>query len=549
MDIKKKIEVIGVKKEIEKKIHDYFTPGRGGQLSLIEGASIVKAMDYITSLVRDIPAPNDEARWVLSGFTHKVHTAVLAGNLPLTRFSQLEQMGADISGSSGTDFYGIVKSAADSFISGAGRSGHDPFMQERAELMTIAVERFIALNTPGIVSDMASQRGNVILQNSSNSQFSTTRQTTQMISRIETNVSVLAMSGVPLVSVEEMVSVMRGVRAPAELSGSNLNLAETPAAAETGTARIANAVMDFNISRPDIDAETQSAQNKPLNMPAASAAAKTLESEPADIVRNAADIKIPDKAGTAVTAKTETPEPAKGPEAVKAKVSEAGAAENGGQSGKAEVKETQPQNVKSSGDSSKAPEKLPNLEYVLPRIANPMYLMQAIQGQTQAATDIEQSAKEISRIIAENVDIRNSAEITKGEFEIKMKLSPKELGELFIKVKYNSGNVIIDITAPNEAAHAGILSRMADLRESLAARGMNLETVEVNSGNFEHGGQSGGSYNARHDSSAGNGGGSQRNNGGFAINYNTAIAQNQETARREMIVNHMKSRRLLYQTV
>jgi len=182
--------------------------------------------------------------------------------------------------------------------------------------------------------------------------------------------------------------------------------------------------------------------------------------------------------------------------------------------------------------------------------------LNAEQIQTpEASTSIEQSAKEIARMIAENVNVKNSADTLKGEFEIQMKLSPKELGELLVKVSYNSstGNVILNIAAANEAAQAGILSRIADLRESLEIRGMNLENVEVNSGNLEHGGQRG-AYNPYNQNFNNRQNNNNRNGGSFGQNLNNSVnpvnlSVSQETARNEMIMNHMRSRRLLYRTI
>ena len=187
------------------------------------------------------------------------------------------------------------------------------------------------------------------------------------------------------------------------------------------------------------------------------------------------------------------------------------------------------------------------------------------QAESQkSSVSMAQAADEISKIIAENIntrDIADASEIFKGElegeFEIKLKLSPRELGELSVKVLYDSvkGSVVLDIAAANKAAESGILSRISDLRESLASRGVNLENVEVNGGTLEHGGQSGrnGANHNRYDSQNSQNsqnGGNNRNNGnsGFNLNY-AQTSEIRETARREMIMNHMRSRRLFYQTV
>ena len=138
---------------------------------------------------------------------------------------------------------------------------------------------------------------------------------------------------------------------------------------------------------------------------------------------------------------------------------------------------------------------------------------------------------------------------SKGEFEISMKLSPKELGELLIKVSYSKGSVTLDVTAASKAAESGILSRISDLKESLAARGVNLANVEVTSGNINYGEQSGRSHQGGRDAHNGE----NQRNGGFPNSADSLNAAEtvtaRETERREMLMNYMKTRRLLYRTI
>jgi len=181
---------------------------------------------------------------------------------------------------------------------------------------------------------------------------------------------------------------------------------------------------------------------------------------------------------------------------------------------------------------------------------------QSAKAQVQAAqTDIARSADEISRVISNNINnVKTGAEAPKDGFEIKMKLMPKELGELIIKVSYSKGSVALDITAANKTAEAGILSRISELRESLAERGINLADVEigVNGGNLYHSGQNGapregyngGENNRNNQKSAGYKNGANKLN---RLDLNS-MAEN-EAVRREMLMNYMKSKRLLYKTV
>jgi len=374
---------------------------------------------------------------------------------------------------------------ADLLISQNG--GTDLLMKERAELMTKAIERFDGTAKPAVITESRTG-GTAVYVSQSVKEV--------QIQTVITETAVLSAS--QEMSVEDMFNIMRAGKPMAELLSANLDLTQADAKPVINNAESSAAHLNL----------TQESQNNPFNITAA-------QSETADIANEEDTIKL--SGGTKEANGSETAK-AKGP-----------GTENGDIS------------VKSAENKAR-------------ELARNLMRPQSAQVQSQE-TDITQSAKEISRLVAENINvkanIKGGAEASRGGFEIKMKLSPKELGDLLIKVAYKNGSVVLDITAANKAAETGILSRISDLRESLAARGMNLETVEVNSGDLDHGGQS--NYNSRnnYNNNGNSNHNNQRNDGGsFGFNAkNPAAAANQETARREMIMNHMKNRRLLYRTI
>jgi len=155
-----------------------------------------------------------------------------------------------------------------------------------------------------------------------------------------------------------------------------------------------------------------------------------------------------------------------------------------------------------------------------------------------AIADMAESAGELAQIIAGK--LKNNAKIPAGEFEVKMKLSPKELGELTVKVSYSKGSVTLDITAASKTAESGILTRVAELRESLAVRGISLADVSVGVDTGER---------------------QRRQNDAPREGYNknsrkikdsvggTGSLTAAETTRSETLKSYMKSTRLLYRTI
>jgi len=192
-------------------------------------------------------------------------------------------------------------------------------------------------------------------------------------------------------------------------------------------------------------------------------------------------------------------------------------------------------------------------------VVNARNLEQSVQtaGITETAgTNMTDSAKEISRMIAENMANNkgvNGTDITDGNFEVKMKLTPKELGELLIKVSYNKGDIILNITAANKAAGLGILNRISELRESLAMRGINLTNIEVgvNGGEVDYGGQQ--SYynqnNKNSPNSQDSGGNNNFINNGLGAQSEENNSVYNDAARREIVLNHIRNQRILHKTV
>lgn len=209
------------------------------------------------------------------------------------------------------------------------------------------------------------------------------------------------------------------------------------------------------------------------------------------------------------------------------------------------------QSSKILADIEKKPENLQNKTAVAPMTAEGEILQQAQSASAAKTTDIDQSAAEISRLISENIE--NGTAVSKGVFEVKMTLSPKELGDLAIKVLYTKGSVTVFVTASNKTAEEAVLSRISELRESLFSRGVNLTDVKVESGNINYGGENGqnryGAQNgdeSKKSSGSGNGIAADLKN---TLNRADTAAAGQEAARREIMMNYTRSKRLLYKTV
>jgi len=478
----KMLEMFGLPQDTAQQIHDYFAPDFDGSAKII---SYAEAGEFIEDTIQD-ERISEDIRQIFSDIALKLKSGYESGIRELfeTALTNLyEQIGVSQTAHIAESGYNI----SDQLASQTGRA--DPLMKERAELMTKAIEKFDAANKSEAVS--AGKTNSTMIQIS---------QSIKQMTITETTVTATPAA----MTVEEMFNVMRTGKVTSELLNANLNLTESAVSALGTEAKAAtNAAPELNILQ--LVTETQ---NNPSNIP---------------VTATMAD--APELQNTANTA--ELANETKGSDILKVKEPESGKpAVNDAQESKIAAGLNKPQEIAGEFIKMQA---------------------QAVQNQGQTAdTDIAQSAKEISRIISENMTMKSGESVSQGEFEIKMKLSPKELGELFVKVSYKDGNVVLDITAANKAAESGILSRISDLRESLAVRGVTLENVEVNSGNLDHGGQSNNSHNAQRSGYNNN-----RNGGNFGFNNSgpIEIEVSQETARREMIMNHMKSRRLLYKTI
>lgn len=227
--------------------------------------------------------------------------------------------------------------------------------------------------------------------------------------------------------------------------------------------------------------------------------------------------------------------------------------------------------LQNATDMNEIPENMQNIfNNAFAGIANAENTAQALQT---GGGNISETLEELSHIIANNIKNGvgmntegNANKMDTGSFELKMNLSPKELGDLLIKVSYSKGNVILDIITSNKAAEAGVLNRIADLKESLSLRGVSLTDVEVSSGNFNYSGQNNHSNpNPNPNANAhaqGNNGHNQNRGGNNAFGgFNTVNSEqsgqdafntgtiNKEAARHEIMMNHLKSQRLLYKTI
>ena len=216
-------------------------------------------------------------------------------------------------------------------------------------------------------------------------------------------------------------------------------------------------------------------------------------------------------------------------------------------------------NGKDSG-IGKVPEGM-NFNYALAGLANSASAI--VNGETVMTAeegDIALKLEELSRIISHN--IKNgigmngeAGKINTGNFEISMKLTPKELGDLLVKVSYSKGNVAINVMVSNKAAEAGVLNRIGELKESLSLRGVNLTDVEVNSGTLDYGGQSNYSNENAHAQQNSNNSSNNPNNASGGINATNSAQSNsfeaisKEAARHEIVMNYLRSQRLLYKTI
>ena len=513
INVQKLLELFGVPQEIAIQMIDSYInsePDNFYENNFSFNFNISEIENFISSAIQKEEIPQ-EIRQILSDFSEKLretaNNAQANQNVAQTNdLSDIKEQMILPQIISQTD---VFKVAVTDYISGSEtilQSGHeDKIMKDRAELMTKAIESLDGANKSEIVSALKT----IGAQNSG-----------QNVQKA--------------MSVQEMFNAMTMRKTPAELTNANLNQTQT-AVPETVTETKAAVdimpditILNFsenmqNISLADITAETNTTatveQQNVIN--AQSIAENSSEPETANAEKLTSDIK------NSVDLSVKT------------------------------VK-SDAQNVKTgdinSGKTAETDRQ--NLNLASPGIINARDFVRALsqQSKSQAAEiDMAQSAKEISKLISDK--IQNNAGVSKGEFEISMKLSPKELGELLIKVTYSKGSVVLNITAANKSAESGILSRISELKESLAVRGVDLAGVEVNSSDFNGGGQNNGyNYNTQRDgNNGGKNNGNYKNSGGYSgVNSFSSSGTNeisQEIARREIIMNHMKNRRLLYKTI
>ena|GEM_PF-2828323 len=147
------------------------------------------------------------------------------------------------------------------------------------------------------------------------------------------------------------------------------------------------------------------------------------------------------------------------------------------------------------------------------------------------SSDIAQVITERAQSILLNLPAANNgAEV----FELRLRLKPEALGEVFLRIAYKDGNVGLNIIAANAAAERAILSQMGELREILSAQEINLTGFDINS--F--------SQNEQRQNN--------RNNNGRASDLNNNISEvraQEEAERREAVANYIRSRRIFYKTI
>lgn len=167
---------------------------------------------------------------------------------------------------------------------------------------------------------------------------------------------------------------------------------------------------------------------------------------------------------------------------------------------------------------------------------------QNLSSEIEAEIDIENFSRDISQVIAERAEsMLNQAQINRipgriEAYEVRLRLSPAELGEVFLKITYRDGTVGLNIVASNAIAERAILNQMGDLRESLSAHDIDL--ADFNLSNFENNAR-----NQQQDTRENN-----RGNGGLAENARETAAQ-REAERREAVANYIRSRRIFYKTI
>lgn len=177
---------------------------------------------------------------------------------------------------------------------------------------------------------------------------------------------------------------------------------------------------------------------------------------------------------------------------------------------------------------------------------------------TDSLGDIKMNAsdfgKEISKFIVNNANNVINQYNQQEKFEIKMKLFPEELGEIFVKVAYNKGNVSLNVITENKNAEREILNQAANLRESLKSHEFDLSEFDVSSRNgFNY---SRNNYNNHDNHNSRNNYNSNQN--GYANISRTDLSgdstvnnslKDGETKREAAMMNYIRSKRLVYKTI
>ena len=165
------------------------------------------------------------------------------------------------------------------------------------------------------------------------------------------------------------------------------------------------------------------------------------------------------------------------------------------------------------------------------------YADNLVAGAQSEAVNIRSFAGEMSRLIAGRVHISQPVAVRGGGevFELRLRLKPEALGEVFLKVTYSGGEVALSIVAANAEAERAILSQMGELRDGLGEQDISLASFDVN--NFDR-------QSSQRQSQ-------QDNNGRRVVvgMKSEAAAARDEAEMREAAVSYMRSRRFLYKTI
>lgn len=185
-------------------------------------------------------------------------------------------------------------------------------------------------------------------------------------------------------------------------------------------------------------------------------------------------------------------------------------------------------------------------------VNNPNAVLTDMSANILNISNISDAGIKISDLIVENINnaqiAQNMRDGIQNNFEIKLKLFPEELGELFVKVAYSKGNVSVNIIAENPLAEREILNQMENLRASLLSHEFNLSGFDVSSRNNFNYGQNGNGQNGNYYENQNSDGRYNRyiNISGDSFTENSPADINKS---REIVMNYLRSKRLVYKTV